>query len=116
MRANDVPFIAPFGMPIISVCVAVVTVIQRRVYGLRYWVVPLCVTALSIAAMLWIPKGNKVLCIFVLAVPTSLAFTIADTNELRAHPWLTIIVIPFLFLATVLVSLSIGVNLGYLRP
>ena len=107
--------IAPFGLPIISLCVALVAVILRRVHGLRYWIVPLCLAAFSIAAMLWMPKGDKLVWIFALALPTSLAFTIAHTNELRARPWLTIIVVPLLFLATVFVGLVLGVNLGLFR-
>src|SRR5258706_15076449 len=81
-----IDYIAPFVLPIISLCVALVAVILRRVYGLMYWMVPLCVTALSITAMLWMPKGdNKPVWILALALPTSLAFKIADTNALRAH-------------------------------
>jgi len=75
-------------------------------------VVALCVTALSIAAMLCM---DKLAWIFALTLPTSLAFTIANTNELRTRPWLTIIVVPLLFLAIVFVGLVLGVNLGLIR-
>src|ERR1700730_9017317 len=102
--------IAPFGLPIISVCVAVVTILLRRVYGLRYWIVPLGVIGLSFAAMLWIPEGNKLVWIIAFALPPSPAFATADTNELRARPWLIIIVVPLLCLATVFVGLIVGVN------
>ena len=92
---------------------ALVAVTLRRVYGLRYWmVVAFCVIALSIAAILWM---DKLVWIFALALPTSLAFTIANTNELRTRPWLTIVVVPLLFLAIAFVGLALGVNLGLIR-
>jgi hypothetical protein len=79
--------VAPFGLPIFSVCVAVVAMLLRRVYGLRYWIVPLGVIGLSIAAMPWIPKGDKLVWTIALALPTSVAFAtaelvrLADTNS-----------------------------------
>jgi hypothetical protein len=106
--------IAPFGLPIVSVCVAVVTVLLRRIYGLRYWIVPLCVLGFSIGVMPWVPE-NKLAPGVLLAVPISLAFVIANSIEFRARPWLTMIVIPLLFLATVFVGLVVGVNAGLLR-
>jgi len=95
--------------------VALGTVLLRRVYGLRFWIVPLCVLGLSIASMLWMPKRNKPFWIVAFALPVLLAFTIADTDELRAHPWLTFILVPVAFLATVFFGLVVGVNAGYLK-
>jgi hypothetical protein len=106
-------FIAPFGLPIISLCVAVVTILLRQVYGFRYWIVPLCIGGLSIGVLPWIPE-NKLL-LGILAMAISLAFVVADTIEFRARPWLTMIVIPLLFLTIIFVGLVVGVNVGLLR-
>lgn len=107
--------LAPYGFPIISLGVALVTVMLRRVYGLRYWMVPLCVAGLSIGAVPWMAKGYKAVFIFLFALPTSLAFATAGARTLRARPWLVIIVVPLLFLATIFVGLVVGVNLGALN-
>jgi hypothetical protein len=64
--------------------------------------------------MPWTDKGYKALFIFFFALPTSLAFATADAKALRARPWLIIIVVPLVFLATIFVGLVVGVNLGAL--
>ena len=106
---------APYGLIVISLCLALVTVILRRVHGLRYWMAPHCVIGLSIGVIPWMPEGNKVVFIFAFALPISLAFATADTRALRARPWLIIIVVPLVFLATIFVGLTGGVNLEVLR-
>ncbi len=68
------------------------------------------------AAMPWMPEGDKLVCIVAFALPTSLVFAVADTNALRVRPWLIVLVVPPMFLAAVFFGLVAGESTGVLRP
>jgi hypothetical protein len=107
---------SPYSLIVISLCLALITLALRRAHGLRYWMAALCVIVLSVGLVRWFTAQKTALWIVVFLLPISTAFAAADTVALRARPWLVIIVIPFVYLATVLTGLMIGTTLGFLRP
>jgi hypothetical protein len=116
---------APYGLIVISLCLAVLTVALRRVHGPTYWIVAPCVIGLSIGIMGWASRGTEspistgrqaMAVIFLWVVPISLGFATANARALRARPWLVIVVVPLVFLAAVWVDMVVGVTLDILQP
>ncbi|HEV8145962.1 MAG TPA: hypothetical protein VGP79_06260 [Bryobacteraceae bacterium] len=109
----------------IMLCLVVLTVALRRVHGPKYWMVGLVSIALSNAILWWfsrgeespISTGNQVMgVIFLCVIPMSLGFATGNVTALRSRPWLTILVVPLVVLAAILVDMTVGVNLHLLQP
>jgi hypothetical protein len=76
---------------------------------------PAGIIALAMGVMQWF-HAQKSLWIFLTAIPVSLAFVAGSAGAIRTRPWLTMIVVPMVFLAAVFISVVPGVNMYGLSP
>lgn len=117
--------VASYGIFAVALVLGLLTIALRRVHGRKYWMITLGVIGVFCGIMCWfswhtdfaIPPGRQTTAvIFLFAVPMLLGVATGSTRALRARPWLAIIAVPLVFLATVFLDAVAGVNLDILQP
>jgi hypothetical protein len=111
--------------PIILLCLSFLAIAFRRVPGPRYWMITLGALGVSVGIPLWLSRGTPspvtpvhqaTAVIFLVVVPMLLGFATAKARALRERPWLSIVIVPLVFVAAVYLDMIVGASLDILQP
>ncbi|HEV2688045.1 MAG TPA: hypothetical protein VGV35_05810 [Bryobacteraceae bacterium] len=97
---------------VIPVSLALIVAALRRTHGSRYWMAAFFVIVLSVGLLY---AHDKTAGVVAYALPMSAAFLVANARTFRARLWLIVIVVPFVYWATIMAVLLIGVALGLIQ-